>query len=228
MTLSGSSNLSVSAMATVRSNLGIHQLFAACKAAARISTTESENVGNDFGPFWDDILHDSLVVVTTSVASLESYANELYFEGRFIGSSINAAAAAELSELIDKESVLRKFSTALAFRANKRLDYGATPTQNIDALIKLRNFVVHYRSEWSEAQGAHHKISKVLNGKFDPSPFLPNTEPMLPKAWASRSFACWAIRSVYEFMAYFYAEASEDNPLDKFKSRISQLSGCAL
>jgi hypothetical protein len=95
MTLSGSSNLSVSAtaMATVRSNFGIHQLFTACKAAARISATESENAGKDFGPFWDDILHDSLVVVTTSVASLESYANELHFEGRLIGSPCHSRGA---------------------------------------------------------------------------------------------------------------------------------------
>ena len=230
MTLSGNSNIGVTVAATAisRTNLGIHHLFAACKAVARISKVEKENLGKEFGDFWEDILHDSLVVATTSVACLESYANELYFEGKFIGSALNTHASRELGELIDKESILRKFSIALAFRAEKQLNFGLPPTQNVDALIKLRNLVVHYRSEWFGQQTNHDRVSKILNGRFQPSPFLPSGEPLLPKAWASHSFGCWAIHSTYAFMEHFYGEAGADNPLEGFKSRIQQLSGCAL
>ena len=209
-------------------NLGIHQLFAACEAVARIEACETKNKGAEFGGFWEYILHDSLVVATMAVACLESYANELYFEGQFIGSNLEEHPARELAELIDKEPILRKFSTALAFRANKQLNYGLSPTQNIDALIKLRNLVVHYRSEWSDQQILHAKASKALSGKFQPSPFLPKHEPIFPKGWASHSFGCWAIRSIFEFMAHFASEAGVDNPLERFRKRITELSGCAL
>lgn len=230
MNLSGRANLTFSVKATgnSRTNLGVHQLFAACKAVARIESVEKANEGRAFSGFWEDILHDSLVVATTTVASLESYANELYFEGTFIGPALKANASQELAEIIDKEPVLRKFSTALAFRANKQLDYGIAAVQNVAALIKLRNFVVHYRSEWSRDQTTHDRVSSTLKGKFQPSPFLPREEPLLPKAWASYSFGCWAIRSVYTFMDHFYAEAETDSPLKPFKSRLEQLSGCAL
>lgn len=230
MNVSGISNIGVSLVATgiTRTNLGIHHLFAACKAVARIGETEKENSGKEFGGFWEDILHDSLVVATTTIASLESYANELYFEGKFIGSALSPQASRQLGELIDKESILRKFSTALAFRADKQLNFGLPPAQNIDALIRLRNLVVHYRSEWSGHQINHDRVSKNLHGRFQPSPFLPSGGPLLPKAWASHSFGCWAIHSTYAFMEHFYSEAGVDNPLEKFKSRIVQLSGCAL
>lgn len=230
MNLSGSANLgfTVRAAGSSRTNLGVHQLFAACKAVERIGSTERANKGRPFGGFWEDILHDSLVVATTTVASLESYANELYFEGRFIGSALRASASQELIELVDKEPVLRKFATALAFRADKKMNYGVTPVQNVAALVKLRNFVVHYRSEWSGEQAMHDRVSSTLNGKFQASPFLPREGSLLPKAWASHSFGCWAVRSTCAFMDYFYAEAEVENPIENFKSRIVQLSGCAL
>lgn len=230
MNLSGNANLSFSGSATAvsRMNLGVHHLFAACRAVARIGQAEKDNAGKPFGEFWEPILHDSLVVATTTVASLESYANELYFEGKFIGTQISAQASRELGDLIDQKSLLRKFSTALAFRSDKQLDFGTASVQNVDALINLRNLIVHYRSEWSHQQGPHQKLSNQLKYKFEPSPFLPEHEPLFPKGWASHSFGCWAVWSTYAFMAHFYSEAGAENPLDIFKSRIEQLSGCAL
>jgi hypothetical protein len=51
----------------------------------------------------------------------------MYFEGSILGTALTPAAAHELGELIDKESVLRKFSVALAVRAGKQLDFGCAP-----------------------------------------------------------------------------------------------------
>ena len=60
-----------------------------------------------------------------------------------------------------------KYRLALVIRANKRLDRGATPARNADALIKLRNAVVHFRPEWFEENGKHEKLStKWLADKF--------------------------------------------------------------
>ena len=230
MNLQGSTNVKItdSSNASSRMNLGIHHLYSACKAAARIEATENNHKGQLFGEFWTEVLHDSLIVATSSVAALESYANELYFEGKFISPALKGPAAQEVAYLIDKESILRKFSLALALRADKKLELGSPPSQNIDALIKLRNLLVHYRSEWSHEQTAHDKVAEALKQRFERSPFIPEHEPLLPKAWASHSFASWSIRSVYYFMEHFYTQADLENPLSQRKSYLQELSRSAL
>jgi hypothetical protein len=210
-----------------RASLALHHLFAACRFAAVVAQVEHENYGRSFDGFWDEILHNSLGVVTLTVASIESYANELYFEGSIVTPVLNPAAAAELAEVIDMESILRKYSMALVVRTGKRLNFGITPVQNANALIKLRNAIVHFRPEWFDEQDKHDKLSKILQHKFKPSAFLPD-EPIFPRAWASHDFAIWALRTTVQFLDHFYSEAGVLSPIEKFKPQLRELSGNAL
>ena len=134
--------------AKTRTSLAPHHLFAAARLAKRIREVEQENQGKPFGAFYDEILHNALGVAMMTVASLESYANELYFEGSAIAPAQNQAFASEFQEIVDREPVLRKFSLILAIRSAKRLDLGCPEVQSVDALIKLRNAIVNVRSEW--------------------------------------------------------------------------------
>ncbi len=113
---------------------------------------------------------------------------------------------------------------ALTVRKNKKLDFSHTKVQNIDALIKLRNAVIHFRPEWSDQQDKHNKLSKQLKNKFQQSPFL-SDEPIFPLAWASASFASWALCSTVAFLEYFYTEADIAYPLSQFKDQLTTLSG---
>ncbi len=210
--------------AKTRTSLAPHHLFAAARLAKRIREVEQENQGDPFGAFYDEILHNALGVAMMTVASLESYANELYFEGSAIVPAQNQAFASEFQEIVDREPVLRKFSLILAIRSAKRLDMGCSEVQSVDALIKLRNAIIHFRPEWFGEQDEHAKLSKRLHNRFLASPFLPN-EPLFPNAWASASFANWALRSTMQFLRYFYAEAGLKDPLQKFISRVESLSG---
>ena len=210
-----------------RTNLALHHLLAAGRYAAQIGIAERENGGQPLGPFWDEILQNSLGVVTLSVAALECYANELWFEHAPARPDMNEAAAEKISELIDRESVLTKYSLALSLHTGKSLELGCPAVQNVDALIKLRNGVVHFRPEWFGAQAKHEKLSKQLNGRFASSQFFPN-EPLFPRAWATEDFACWAIRSTVNFIDHFYSEAGLSSPLGKFKSRLEKVSAVAL
>jgi len=212
-----------SATLRTRTSLALHHLFAACRFAAVVAQDEHKNSGRPFDGFWDEILHNSLGVVTLTVASIESYANELYFEGSIVTPALNPAAAAELAE----ESILRKYSMALAVRTGKRLDFGIIPVQNANALIKLRNAIVHFRPEWFDEQDKHVKLSKILQHKFKPSAFLPD-EPIFPRAWASHDFAIWALRTAVQFLDHFYSEAGVLSPIEKFKPQLRELSGNAL
>lgn len=210
-----------------RTNLALHHLLAAGRYAAQVSIVEQENHGKPLGPFWDEILQNSLGVVTLSVAALECYANELWFEYAPARPGMNEIAAEKISELIDRESVLSKYSLAFSLYTGKPLDRGCKPVQNVDALIKLRNGVVHFRPEWVDSQAKHEKLSKQLNNRFASSQFFPN-EPLFPRAWATGDFARWAIRSTVGFLDYFYSEAKLSNPLEDIKSRLEKVSSFSL
>ena len=210
-----------------RTNLSLHHLFAACRFTARIEEIEQANAGQPFGSFWEEILQNALGVATLSVACIECYANELFFEGTAISSSLNSVATAVIAEALDSESILLKYSAVLAIRVGKQLDMGVLQVQGANALIKLRNSVVHFRPEWSGEQNKHDKLSKLLRYKFETSSFLPN-EPIFPLAWASHSFAVWALRSTIEFLEYFHAEVGLSSPLAQFKDQLSVLSFNAL
>jgi hypothetical protein len=220
-------NATLTATARTRANLALHHLFAACRFSARVGEIESANAGQSFGPFWEEILQNSLGVTALTVAALESYANEMYFEGAVLKPGLNAAAAVELAEVVDRESIIRKYAIALSISVGKRLNVGIAPTQNADALIRLRNAVVHFRPEWFDDQDKHEKLSEVLQNKFVPSLFLPN-EPIFPRAWASHSFTVWALRTTVEFIDHFHAEAGLDSKIEPFRTQLSALSANAL
>jgi hypothetical protein len=140
----------------------------------------------------------------------------LYFEssGAFaVGLGLNPVATELIAELAEKERVLLKFELVLAVRTGKSLSRGVPAVQNVASLIKLRNAVLHFRPEWSCEQKEHGKLARQLANRFELSPFLPN-EPVFPRAWASGSFAFWALQSVKEFLDYFFFEANILNPLD--------------
>jgi hypothetical protein len=216
-----------------RTNLALHLLFAACRFAVRIEEVECENSGQPFGPFWEEILHNSLGVVTLTVASLESYANELKFEASFKTLALNRAAKQEIANRFKSRAKrsgsgpLINYATALAVRVNKRLDPSNLPVENAVALIDLRNALVHFRPEWSDERREHDELSENLRYKFKPSAFFPN-EPMFPRAWASHDFAAWALWTTVEFLEHFYSEAGVECPLSKFKAQLRELSANVL
>lgn len=207
-----------------RVNLALHHLLAACRFSKQIGLIETSNQGQVYSGFWDEILQLSLGVATSSVSCIECYANELYFEGAAIATESNQRSASLICELMDQKPILEKFRKVLWLRTGNRLRECESYVQNISALIKLRNAIVHFRPEWFGEQVNHSKLSRQLEGKFETSPFLPD-EGAFPRAWASHSFSIWAIYSTIEFINYFYHEAEIDNPLSKFEARAKELAG---
>jgi len=213
-----------SAQARMRTNLALHQLLAACKASSRLTKIEEENSGQPFGGFWTDILHEALSVALLTVASLEAYANEFYFENAALISTVPPAVTSLIAELVERESILNKYDLAMTLSCKARLDRGASYVQNVDALIKLRNEVVHFHPQWDGPDSKHAHFSKKLNARFSPSPFL-SDEALFPRAWASASFASWALKSTKQFMDRFCEESGIRNPTTQFEPHLNAASG---
>jgi hypothetical protein len=213
--------------ARTRVNLALHHLLAACRGCAAIGAIEVAHKRDIYGPFWDEILHNALSVSALSVAALEAYANQLYCDRVLEKAGVRTAASQEIVALVDREQILSKYSLILSFYKDARLDRGSTPVQNADALIRLRNAVVHFQPEWFDSQDKHERLSKLLAYKFEPSPYL-KAEPIFPRAWASHSFAVWALKTTVSFIDYFHAQIGTESFLEKWRARISELSAGAL
>jgi hypothetical protein len=70
----------MSATVKTRTNYAVPHLLSAAIFSRRLGEIEAEHSGQDFGPFWDEILAHASATVFLAVAGLESYANELFID----------------------------------------------------------------------------------------------------------------------------------------------------
>ncbi len=204
-------------------NLSVLHLLSAASFSRTAKSIEDANSGKLFGEFWEGILAQSTAAVLTAVAALEAYANELFVDYSRIFPDLRVEVMARLWELYEQKPPLEKYEFALLLKQGQALDRGASPYQDVFALIKLRNALTHFKPEWEDEQVEHSKVSAVLKGKFAPSPFLGPSEPLFPKAWASHGCASWAVRSVVEFILDFERRASLASRIAPFADRLNAL-----
>jgi len=193
----------MAASASVRTNLSLQHLLGAARFARQAYQVEQENAGQPFGAFFEELVHLVIAAVTLSVASLEAAANELYADGPQHFPAYSKEVLDAVWDLAEKSPFMGKYDLALTLRAAPSLDKGQPVYQNIDALVHLRNALVHFKPEWDDAQVKHKKLSARLQGKFQRSPFIHTNEPLFPKACMSHGCAEWAVKSVVGFLADF-------------------------
>jgi hypothetical protein len=183
----------------MRINLAVLHLLAASSFSRRTRELEVAHKGEIFGAFWEDILAQATAAVMISVAGLEAYANELFIDHEKVFPGLPIEVMAKLWELYEQKAILEKFEMALLIKKAEPFDRGSKVYQDVAALIKLRNCLVHFKPKWFHEQEEHAKLSKLLGGKIEQSPFL-SPEPFFPRAWAGSSCTEWAVRSVVELI----------------------------
>jgi hypothetical protein len=109
----------------------------------------------------------------------------------------------KLWETFERKPTLEKFEFALLLRKSPKLDRSARPYQDVKAIVELRDALLHYKPEWDDEAVRHQKISEMLRGKFDPSPFQHDDSLIFPVRWASHSCTKWAVKGVLEFINEF-------------------------
>lgn len=67
-------------VASVRMNLAVQNMLAAARFSRRVAELEKIHGSEEFGAFWDEILHNSIASIMCCTSSLEAYANELFFD----------------------------------------------------------------------------------------------------------------------------------------------------
>jgi hypothetical protein len=204
-------------------NLSISHLLSAALFSRTAGAIESANAGRAFGDFWENIQANAIAAVLTSVAALEAYANELFVDHAEVFPQLRLDIMAKLWELYEQKPILEKYDFALLLRQGNAFDRGASPYQDIAALIRLRNALTHYKPEWSNEQVEHAKVSHALKNRAVASSFFPVTDSLFLRAWASHGTTRWAVRSVVSFVLDFEQRASLKSRIAPFVERLNAL-----
>lgn len=205
---------------STRTYMSLHHIQAAALFSRKASVIEAAFDGTyNAGALAD---HRSFVVgaVMSATAFLEAGINELFADAsehtdshfKGVDQDIGAVMAAMWSLGIPRTAryrVLEKYEIALALARRSPFDRGIRPYQDVDALICLRNTLVHYEPEWipSDATRAEyevHHLEKVLRSRFPLNPLMAGGNPFWPDKCLSRGCATWAVESALQFTADFF------------------------
>ena len=189
----------VSITAKIRVNLAVQHMLAAARFSREVGQLEEQHRGEQFGEFWESILHHATACVLTAVASLEAYANELFTDRSSLFPAYSPELMNNLWETYEQKPILQKFEFALLLLRKPVMDSGAGSYQDIKVLIDLRNALTHFKPEWLSEATEHAKVSAKLKPKIKGSPFLAESELLFPRRWSSHSCTSWAVNSAVAF-----------------------------
>ena len=212
---------SVEAKGALRINFSIQHLLAAAHFSRHVAEVEQAHKGEPFGAFFEEIIWFSSACVLSCTAGLEAYANELFVDRSEHFPDLRPEVADKLWELFEQKPTLEKFDMALLLKKKPVLDRGSRPTQDVAALVALRNGLTHFKPEWDNEQVAHAKLSQQLAHRFMPSPFLAAGESIFPRCWATHGCTQWALKSCVDFLTGFESLSGVPARAAKFAARLS-------
>ena len=208
----------VTATASTRTNFALQHLLGAARFARQAWQVERSNAGQPFGSFFEELIHLATAAITLSVSSLEAFANELFADGTQQFPSFSTEILNAVWALAEERPFMEKYDLALTLHSVAPFDKGLAVYQNVDALVHLRNALIHFKPEWDDAQVKHKKLSARLQYKFAPSPFLPAHEPLFPRGCMSHGCAEWAVKSVADFLTDFQLRLKTEGKIDASNS----------
>ncbi|QLH71132.1 hypothetical protein [Rhodopseudomonas palustris] len=192
---------------TVRVNQAIPYLMGAARYSRLVGEIESANAQASFGPFWDEMRDHAVAAIFFADAALESYANELFADGRHVFPAEFVPGLDLLwSELERRKSTLDKLDLALSLRNKPKLDRKSRILKSVNALARLRNEMTHFKPEWSNELDKHLTISAALQGFFQPNRWF-SGQQIFPNGWIGHSCTKWAVETAVEFLKHFELQA---------------------
>jgi hypothetical protein len=213
-------SVTLSATARVRMNFSFLHLMSAARFSQAVGQLEQEHANDTWGPFFEAILANASSSVLLAVAGLEAFANELFIDHSTYLPTVSRELVAHLWHNYERSTVLDKLDLALLLAGRPRLPRGDSPMQDVDALNRLRNALTHFKPEWTDEADEHARLSARLRGRFAPTPFLPDSEPIFPRRWASHGCTAWAVQSVVELIRVVESFFPGDSRAAQFASRL--------
>lgn len=159
-----------------------------------------------------DILRRHRAYVTGAVLSaaafLEASINELYIEVQdHVGNGASGrrvlALPAHFWSSVARPPILHKYQLALVVADAEPFDEARSPFRDADALVALRDALVHGRIEWRDSHGRRQNLERRLRAKFKHNALAGEGEPEFPDRLLGAGCAMWGVRVAERFSNEF-------------------------
>jgi hypothetical protein len=193
---------------SIKSNISSRFLDAAVEFTNRAILYEKENTTD--GAEYYHYIFSSIILC---VSFLEANINELYsrIEDKNIKVKNEEIVTSLWSRGIPRTArypIIEKYEILLDIIGDSKLDKSKILYQNIIALIRLRNALVHFEPEWTTINNRDRKensLEKTLKNKYLLNPFMnEKTQAFFPDVCLSAGCSYWAIQNTAQFILEYY------------------------
>lgn len=126
-------------------------------------------------------------------------------------------------------NIIEKYQIALSLCKKDKIDLGITPGQDISALIKLRNALVHYEPEWvvtknNDQLKNYQRLEKQLKYKFKLNSYTGECNPFFPDKCLSYGCIDWAFKNIISFTDDFFISLDIVPPYEKVRFKLENIN----
>ena len=185
-------------------------------AASHFSELAQQIEGAHSGEPSFDIRHRAYVTnaVLSSVAFMEAAINELFQDvvdshESYVSPLSKNTRALMASHWSMTEGharsalpVVDRYQLVLNFAGLEMFSEGKQPYQDAQLLVRLRNYLIHYKPE-DVSRGDEHKLEKQLRGKFPENQMMPGN-PFIPDRCLGAGCAHWSVRASRAYLDEFH------------------------
>ena len=148
--------------------------------------------------------------VIASAAFLDASINELYLEAIDRNPQTFGVIHQRLARLMEHEwktieshPILEKYQRALGRGLKSPFPQGEHVYQAVDALVRLRNALVHYKPEWDTELKVHQHLEERLGTRFAHNPLADPNKAFIPYRCLGHGCAAWSVMTALEFYQKF-------------------------
>jgi hypothetical protein len=136
--------------------------------------------------------------------------------GHHLGSNgVDQVAVARLKpviHLLDRESLPEKCNVVLDLLGKAPISKGSAAFQDARLLIRLRNELIHYKSQWDHEVDQRTLVRGLVAKRFSIPPFRRDASPIFPKQILGADCAKWASATAPKFLNIFYDHLGVKSP----------------
>jgi hypothetical protein len=206
-------NITSSASARAIANFAWQHMRAATIFRDHVHDLELAHAGSGLGDHFELIRSYASACLMSTASSLEALINEYFiapncklrstfhdFDREFWGKGG-----------VERWGIFVKYQHALKLLNLPLMDEASDVYQDSDALINLRNSLVHHKPTWDPDQPNKASLTSYLWGKYDISPFVSANDDFV--TMQSMSYGCckWAIDTAFAFIHEFDSKAHIDD-----------------
>ena len=185
---------------------GMH-LWGAARFAREAHRIEQEGLRLPHPPDNHSLVqHYVVATVLLSASAIEAFPSELGAPADGVGRDVNGEMSDALVRALRSSNIAAKYDAlASAEGLGQPRTFMSEAMAELDALVRLRNKLVHFVPELPGSRNEHDKVEAALQTRIAPSPLLPGAR-LFPDGFGSYSCAKWSVTTARRVIEGFAAQ----------------------